>query len=389
MDPDGPIHLPASLRTRAAGGDLLSTYWPTGLAFVLAAALAGWLWWRRRNVPPGTARRGLAAGALTTGTALLVVVSLVLGVNTWVGYIPSLQAARRWLQTRIGVEEVVPAPQTHPTRSQAGPGNGRVTTAEHGYAYQVTVPSTSDQVPDSAAWVYLPPDYDRAGAGQRYPVVYALHGAPGTAADWFAGGMLDATLDELISTGYLPPVIAVAPDLNGGAAPVDTEPLDIPGGPQLERFVREDVVAWAEATLRTRAESRYRVLMGMSAGGFGTLVGGLHHPEVFGGVISLLPYAKPYTKEVVADAEALDRNTPTTLIAQRDGRSTQPVFLGLGDSESPASARAIERAFRRGGQAATLRIYAGLNHNWVGARTMAPYGLAWISGQLGWGDLAD
>jgi enterochelin esterase-like enzyme len=313
---------------------------------------------------------------------------VALGVNTWVGYIPSVAAAQRWVQTRTGTGGTAEGPgAAGPARDPAAPVEGRVTDAEHGYAYQVTIPSTSDDVPDSAAWVYLPPDYDAPGAGTRYPVVYALHGAPGTAADWFSGGMLDRTLDELISTGYMPPVVVVAPDLNAGsAAPVDSEPLDIPGGPQLERFVREDVVHWADTTLRTRPEAGQRVLAGMSAGGLAALVGALHHPEVFGGVISLMPYAGPYTDQVLADPGATADDTPRVLAGRGPQPSGQPVFLALGDSESPAAARAIERALRASGRPTTLRIYAGLNHNWVGARAMMPYGLVWAAGQMGWDD---
>lgn len=386
MNPDDPIDLPPSLRAGIAGGDLLGTYWPTAIALALALLVLGWLGWRRRRVPRGGRRRGLVTSVLWLGTTALVLVAVVLGVNTWVGYIPSVQAATRWWQT--GVDDPGSAPPDPVAQLSGGGGAdraaGRVTTAEHGYAYQVTIPSTSDKVPDSSAWVYVPPDYDRQGQEARYPVVYALHGAPGTAADWFSGGMIDRALDELITSGYLPPVIVVSPDLNAGGGPVETEPLDLPGGPQLERFVRQDVVTWADAHLRTLTDAGDRVIAGMSAGGLGALVAGLHHPEVFGGVISLLPYDDPYSAPVLADPTALAADTPTTILAGQQGTSAQPVFLGLGDSERPAAARSIERALRASGRPTTLRIYAGEQHNWVGARTMMPYGLVWIGRELGW-----
>jgi uncharacterized protein (TIGR03382 family) len=386
MNPDDPIDLPPSLQARLAGGDLLGTYWPTVIALALALLVLGWMGWRRHRVPRGGRRRALMTSALWLGTTALLLVGVVLGVNTWVGYIPSVQAAQRWWQTGSDQPgQVAPDPVAQLSGGGGtGGGAGRVTSAEHGYAYQVTIPSTSDKVPDSAAWVYLPPDYDRRGQDARYPVVYALHGAPGTAADWFSGGMIDRALDELITSGYLPPVIVVSPDLNAGGGPVDSEPLDLPGGPQLERFVREDVVAWADANLRTRTDAGDRVIAGMSAGGLGALVAGLHHPEVFGGVISLLPYDDPYTASIVADPTALAADTPTSILAGQQGTATQPVFLGLGDSERPAAARAIERALRASGRPATLRVYAGQQHNWVAARTMMPYGLVWIGTQLGW-----
>jgi enterochelin esterase-like enzyme len=378
------IDIPESLRQGTTGTDLLGTYWPAAIALAVAAGLVA-LWWIGRRRPAG--RRGRVARTLGhLGPAVvLVVMALALGVNAWVGYFPSVQAVGRWLQVHTDPPAAMDAGTVPPAGGvTAAPTGDRVTDADHGYAYMVKIPSTSVGVADSDAWVYVPPDYDKPGNTERYPVVYALHGAPGTGADWFSGGQIDHVLDELITGGYVPPMIAVSPDMNAGGQPVDTEPLDIPGGPQLESFVVNDVLAWTDGTLRTRDDAAYRVMSGMSAGGLGALVYGLHHPDVFGGVISILPYSKPYTDAVVADPRALARNTPADIIAERTSTPEQPVFLGQGDGNSQAEARDLERRLRASGQPVTLQVYEGLAHNWVAARSIMPYGLVWVSDQLGW-----
>lgn len=379
----GTVDIPEPLRQGTSGTDLLATYWPSVIAVAVAIALVA-LWWAGRHRPGGGRGRRVARGVGFLGPAVVaLVVAVGLGVNTWVGYLPSVEAVRRWLDVHSGPAAVVD--DTGLDASSANPTGGRVTDADHGYAYQVTIPSTSEQVPDSSAWVYVPPDYDKPGSTERYPVVYALHGAPGTGADWFSGGQIDHVLDELISGEYAPPMIVVSPDMNAGAGtPVDTEPLDIPDGPQLESFVVVDVVGWTDATLRTRDDAHHRVISGMSAGGFGALVYGLNQPDVFGGVISLLPYSKPYTDAVVADSRARARNTPATIIADRETVPQQPVFLGQGDGNSQAEARDLERRLKGSGQPVTLQVYNDLAHNWVAARSIMPYGLVWVSDELGW-----
>lgn len=386
MDLDAPITVPAAL-SGTLGADLLATYWPSALGLAVAAlcvllAVRS----RRRTRTPGHRR---IARTLRFGVpgALALVVALGLGVNTWVGYFPSVAAVQRWFDTSPRAPVTIfPTTAVDGSSGAAAlpPQGARVTTAETGYAFLTSIPATATDVPKSGAWVYLPPDYDSTGNTARYPVIYALHGAPGSAADWFAGGRIDLVLDQLIKGGYIPPVIVVSPDLNAGPDRVDTEPLNLPGGAQLEDYVVNDVVAWADAQLRTVPESNKRVIAGMSSGGLGSLLYGLHHPDTFDAVVSIMPYTTPYTASVVADREAKQHNTPLEVIAARTGSTTQKIFLGQGDREPTAEATAINNALRKQGQASTLRILPGLEHNWTAARTIMPYGLVWVAQQLGW-----
>ncbi|MGN7860862.1 alpha/beta hydrolase [Microbacterium sp. 22303] len=387
MDPDAPIDVPPSL-LQDPGTDLLSTYWPSAIALVVAAGAVGLaVHSARRRGARSRRRRVLGATGWSTAGAFVLAVSLALGVNTWVGYFPSVATLTRWVDDKVREpvtsfpKSAVAAPSETP---RVGETTERVTTDDRGYAFLAAVPSSATKVPNTGAWVYLPPGYDKPDNTSRYPVLYVLHGAPGSAADWFAGGRIDYLLDTLIGAGSIPPMIVVSPDLNAGAERVDDEPLDVPGGPQLETFVTNDVVTWADANLRTQADAEHRLIGGMSSGGLGSLLYGLHRPDLFGGVVSIMPYTKPYTAAVVADAEARKRNTPLDVIAARGTATSQKIFLGQGDGEPTAEATQIRDALRAQGQTTTLRVLPGLAHNWTTARTIMPYGLVWAATQLGW-----
>ncbi|MDR1266644.1 MAG: esterase family protein [Propionibacteriaceae bacterium] len=373
MDLDDPIDISWRL-VDDWGTDWLATYWPAAVAWALAAVcLAALLLLRRLRPLSSRRRRSAQAAAWGSLGGLSLILGVALAVNTWVGYFPSGDALGRWLdrsRTELGAV------------SPAGDGTDPAAPAQRGRAFQTVVEVEGH--PADGAWVYLPPGYDAAGDERRYPVVYALHGAPGSAADWFAGGQIDVVVDGLIDAGAVPPLIVVAPDLNGGGQPVGHEPLNHPGGAQVEDYVVRDVVAWADRRLRTLADADHRMVAGMSAGGFGALVYGLHSPEVFAGVISIMPYTIPQAADVLADPAALRRNSPLELIAARPGASGQQIFLGQGDRESSAEAEAINQALRAQGQDSTLRIYPGLDHNWTAARAIMPYGLVWVAQRLGW-----
>lgn len=392
MDPDAPIHVPPAL-AQDTGADLLSSYWPAAVGLCIAVggvALAVRAARRRR----GHSRRNriLATSGWSAATALILAGSLALGVNTWVGYFPSVSALSRWVGDKIGTPSTdIPSANTPSAGVAPGTAPGaapadRVTSHHHGYAFQTTIPSTATQVPAANAWVYLPPDYDKPGNTTRYPVVYALHGSPGSAADWFSGGRIDFLLDTLIRAGALPPTIVVSPDLNAGAGADrgEDEPLDRPNGPQVETFVTTDVVSWADGHLRTLTDPTHRIIAGMSSGGLGALLYGLHDPDEFGGVVSILPYAHPYTPSIKADPDALRRNSPLRVIAARPGATDQTIFLGQGDGEPTTEATQIRDALRAQGQVTTLRVLPGLGHTWTAARTIMPYGLVWTAEHLGW-----
>jgi hypothetical protein len=57
-------------------------------------------------------------------------------------------------------------------------------------------------------FVYLPPGFD---ASVRYPVIYLLHGMPGSPSEYLDGTQLAEFADDGISAGRLRPFIAILP----------------------------------------------------------------------------------------------------------------------------------------------------------------------------------
>ena len=64
--------------------------------------------------------------------------------------------------------------------------------------------------------VYLPPSYNTPqGKTKRYPVLYLLHGSPGSDHDWFTAGKADQSADTLIALDKIAELILILPDGHG------------------------------------------------------------------------------------------------------------------------------------------------------------------------------
>ncbi len=128
------------------------------------------------------------------------------------------------------------------------------------------------------AGVYLPAGYD--SGMKHYPVLYYLSGFGQDERSWEAMG-IKKTLDDLIATKAVPPMIVVTPGSR------DTGWTDwIDGRYDWEEFVAYDLVAFVDEKYRTLSASSMRAISGNSAGGQGALVIGFLHPEIFGTVSS-------------------------------------------------------------------------------------------------------
>ena len=142
---------------------------------------------------------------------------------------------------------------------------------------------------DRDVFVYLPPGYDLEGNRRtRYPTVFVLSGFTGrggmllNATGW--GEPLDRRLDRLIAAGRMKPAIVVLPDCFtrfGGSQYLDSSATG-----RYESHVVRELVPWVDAEFRTRPHGKHRAVMGKSSGGYGALVLGMRHPDVFGVVAS-------------------------------------------------------------------------------------------------------
>ncbi|MDR0272997.1 MAG: hypothetical protein LBI27_06740, partial [Clostridiales bacterium] len=79
-------------------------------------------------------------------------------------------------------------------------------------------------------YVYTPPNYD---SEITYPVLYLLHGIGGTHTEWNSGRP-NVIISNLISTGEVPPFIAVVPNVR--AMYDDNTPSEILGAENIAAF---------------------------------------------------------------------------------------------------------------------------------------------------------
>jgi len=135
--------------------------------------------------------------------------------------------------------------------------------------------------------VWLPPSYDHE-PGRRYPCIYWLAGFTSTGSGLFQGGpwepSLGDRLDRLVADRRMPEAIVVAPDCFtrfGGS-----QYLDSPATGRYETHVCSELIPAVDERFRTIASREARAIGGKSSGGFGALVLGMRHPELFVAVAS-------------------------------------------------------------------------------------------------------
>ena len=129
--------------------------------------------------------------------------------------------------------------------------------------------------------VYLPEGYNPQDS-TRYPVAFYLHGATG---DYKDDPELKGTLDDLIKSNSISPLIVVKPDGSigpwGGSFYTNSELYG-----NFENYIVYDLVEFIDSTYKTIRESDRRVIWGASMGGYGAMKLALKHPDIYCGVAS-------------------------------------------------------------------------------------------------------
>jgi len=135
------------------------------------------------------------------------------------------------------------------------------------------------------ARVILPAGYDDASR-RRYPVVYFLHGLPGSSSSYQGNDWL---LDAVARAW---PAILVIPQ---GARDSDTDPeyLDWGVGRNWSTYIATELPRYVDAHFRTIPSRSGRAIVGVSAGGYGAAVIGLNHLSRFSVIESWSGYFHP------------------------------------------------------------------------------------------------
>jgi enterochelin esterase-like enzyme len=208
-----------------------------------------------------------------------------------------------------------------------------------GADWQGVIPDTvAPLAVDGESIVYLPPGYSPA---ERYPVVYVLHGLPGSPYSVADGMRLAGIADRLIGAGVLRPFVAVIP---AGPGPR----YDGEWGGVWERYLIDDVLPWSETYLPLDRDAAGRTLAGYSAGGFGAVDIGLRHPGTFGALESWSGYFEP----------------------PHDGPFRRASAAGLA-AHDPTSIVRRDAAALRSGQVRFYLSVGSTHDRWTEARTLA------------------
>jgi len=209
-------------------------------------------------------------------------------------------------------------------------GARRDASVPHGRIEVMSVRSADRDVTVRDVWVYRPAVPDSA----TLPVVYFLHGVPGTAADVFSSGTAEA-LDRMFSSGMQPFVLA-APT-GTGTFHADTEWADSEdGADRLETYIVDEVISAVEGA--HRRDRRNRIIAGFSMGGYGAANLALRHPALFGAVASFAGYFHIDDPDSVfgGDRRVESANDPELLIKTvRDVR----FWLAEGTSDTEPAVR--------------------------------------------------
>jgi len=204
--------------------------------------------------------------------------------------------------------------------------------------------------------VYLPPGYDSGTT--RYPVIYYLHGLPaGSRA--FSSFHYVANALELAHRQ----AIVVAPQ-GAHDGDTDAEYLDWSAGREWETAIAVELLPVVDHRYRTLPRRSARAILGVSAGGYGATVIGLHHLDEFGAIESWSGYFHPTDPSGTHVLQREPEATPLTLVPMLRGTlSHEATFLGFYVGASDARFRAdnvlFARTLSRANVPFTFRMYPG------------------------------
>ena len=184
--------------------------------------------------------------------------------------------------------------------------------------------------------VYLPPSYNTPqGRTKHYPTLYLLHGSPGTDSNWFTGGKADQAADTLIALGKIPELIMILPDGNGSKGQPSEWGNSFDQRQKIETYVSNDLVKYVDTNYRTIPDAAHRAIGGLSMGGFGAMNIAIHHPDIFGYVISLGGYYFAEGKIWGNNATYKRENSPMEVLPTDKQAWHLQMFIGAATQDGP------------------------------------------------------
>ena len=250
------------------------------------------------------------------------------------------------------------------------PGASGGASAAQGTVLQGTYPSPALRGISRAYYIYLPPSYAVA-ASERYPVLYMLHGSPGTPHNWVGAGKGPGTEDALVALGKMRETIIVSPDGNGPVYTYSEWANSFDGRQRMEDAIALDLVRYIDQHYRTLPDAADRAIGGNSEGGFGAVNIALHHPDIFGAALTMGGYFNADSSIFGSGKSATQYrlyNSPSSYILTPSGlRAMHALHLvicvGTSDGAFYTDGVTFHKQWLQTGGHATLLTDAG-GHSW-------------------------
>jgi S-formylglutathione hydrolase FrmB len=301
--------------------------WIAAAGLAAGVVVLGWRgarWWRR----------GAAVVAV-----LLCVLCVLLAVNVWVGYLPTVYTA--WNQLTAG---------PLPDQSDLAAVTARQPTGvrrANGVVLPVRIPADASKFAHRHELVYLPPAWFASSPPPRLPTVMMIGTAINTPADWLRTGSAIRTVDEFASAhhGFAPLLVFVDAT---GAFNNDTECVNGPRGNAADHLTK-DVVPYMISNFSVSADPANWGIVGFSMGGTCAVDLTVMHPDIFSAFLDIAGDAGPNMgtrSQSIAtlfggNANAYAAFDPTTVII-RHGRYSR--VYGWFDVPGAPHARSITAA---------------------------------------------
>lgn len=216
--------------------------------------------------------------------------------------------------------------------------------------------------------IYLPIAYNPTGS-YHYPVLYLLHGYPGSDMDWLINTNLQSVLDGMIAKHTLPPLLVVFPDGNG---PVVRDSQYINGAAvkqNMEQYLL-DVVKFVDTHYHTNPDRRYRALGGISSGAYAAINVGLHYNNLFAFMISHSGYfidrEPAFSRLMGNNLVAQQQNNPLAYIARMPVNPKTFIYMDVGGADfrwRVAQNQQMDQALTKRHIPHEFHVTAGW-HNW-------------------------
>ncbi|OGM14985.1 hypothetical protein A3A76_05470 [Candidatus Woesebacteria bacterium RIFCSPLOWO2_01_FULL_39_23] len=235
------------------------------------------------------------------------------------------------------------------------------------------------------AKVYLPKVYFEE-SDKQYPVLYLLHGFPGSDIDWLINADLQNKLDELVVSNKLPALIAVFPDGNG---PIVKDSQYLNATTKINQLAEDYILELMEkidASYRTLDKRESRAIGGISAGAYGAMNVGLHHNDKFGIIISHSGYFinnESITKKLI-NSDDFSANNPLEYLPNSELNPKTYIYFDIGEKDNKGyinQNQKLDEILRQKGIEHEFKITSGW-HDWEVWRRNISFSLEFLGKYL-------